>query len=397
MSDWPFPSIDSGTIELAISCLWLVVVAWLILRAFRQRGLLRPVGRAPPPPARAAPKVAIVVPARDEEANIGACLRDLLAQDYPSSHLRVLVADDHSEDATATIAQAIARDHPGVAVIQTPVLPPHWIGKSHACWIAAREAPDDVEWLCFVDADVRFERAALSSAVAAATIRGLDLLSLAPRQQLESFAERLVMPCGLYLLAFSQDLRAVQSPKSRDATATGQFMLIRRAAYDAVGGHAAIRGDICEDVALARLIKRAGGRVILYDGGALISTRMYTGWRTMWPGLAKNLVDMLNGPASAIAMAAAAVTLSWAAWLIPLGAAVSCTRDAPHGCLALLPALTGSAAAFALHLVGTSFFRIPLWYGLLFPIGYTAGALMALDSVRRRWRGRVTWKGRTYP
>jgi chlorobactene glucosyltransferase len=381
---------------------WLAIVAWLILRAFGQRGLLRPVVPVAAPPAELAPSVALIVPARDEAGNIGRCLRALLDQNYPAKRLRILVVDDHSADATVAIVNATIDGNARPPKHQTKLLhaaalPARWIGKSHACWIAARAVPADTEWLCFLDADVFAEPALLASAVAAAASDDLDLLSLAPWQELKSFAERLMMPCGLYLLSFCQDLREVQSRHGDRVTATGQFMLIRRAIYEAVGGHAAIRTVICEDLALAGLIKRSGGHVELRDGRGLISTRMYTGWRTLWPGIAKNLVDMLGGPRAALSIALAAVVLSWAAWLIPLADAASCMRGSAGACLWLWPALLGSAAAIGFHVTGAVFLAIPFWYGFIFPLGYTVGAVMALDSVRRRLHGRVTWKGRTYP
>jgi chlorobactene glucosyltransferase len=382
-------------VQLLLSFGVLAIVAWLILRALRQRALLQPLEGAAPPAAGAAPDVAVVVPARDEAANIERCLQALLAQTYPAEHLRILVVDDHSTDATAALAQALAAGHPQIELLASPPLPQGWTGKSHACWIGAG-AGAAAEWLCFLDADVRAEPALLASALAAAAFERLDLLSLAPRQELGSFAERLIMPCGLYLLAFCQDLRKLQARQGADATATGQFMLVRRRAYGAVGGHAAVRREICEDLALARRIKRSGHRVLLRDGSRFLSTRMYTGWDTLWPGIAKNLVEMLGGPLPTIVTALAAVTLAWAVWLIPLADGLSCARGSTQGCIAIVPALAAALAAFGLHLAGAAYFRIPLWYGLLFPLGYTAGALMAADSVRWRWRGRVGWKGRVY-
>jgi hypothetical protein len=148
--------------------------------------------------------------------------------------------------------------------------------------------------LCFLDADVNAAPALITSAILAVRAERIDLLSLAPRQELVSFAERLVLPCGLYLLAFRQDLRQLQARDSHDATATGQFILVRRDAYESAGGHGAVCEAICEDVALARLLKRAGRTVVLKSGDGLVSTRMYTGWRTLWPGVAKNLIDMLG-------------------------------------------------------------------------------------------------------
>ncbi len=380
---------------LLLSCAWLALVAGLMLRALHQHNLFRAVAISPPPVSDA-PPVALIVPARDEENNIRSCLDSLFVQDYPAGRFEVLVVDDHSADRTTAIAKALARRNPELRVLSSPPLPPHWIGKSHACWIGACAVSTEAEWLCFLDADVQAQPALLASAIAAATADSLDVLSLSPRQRLGSFAERLIIPCGLHLLAFCQDLRKLQSHQSDQVTATGQCMLIRRRVYEAVGGHRTIRGAICEDVALASMIKRAGGRVALRDGRTLVASRMYSGWRTLWPGLAKNLVDMLGGPVSTITTALVATTLAWAACFIPLADGLSCQQGVAAGCLALVPASAGSAAIFGLHIAGAFYFGVPFWYGFLFPVGYTAGALLSLDSVRRRLSGRMTWKGRTY-
>lgn len=383
--------------ETILSWAWLAIAAWLIVRAFNQRGLLEPVAVKAAPLAERAPAVAVIVPARNEAGNIRACLKSLTEQDYPASRLSIVVVDDHSGDSTASIVTEIANANPQVQLLCAPPLPPHWIGKSHACWIGARAAAD-AEWLCFLDADVRAEPALLSSAVATAQSEAIDLLSLAPRQDLQSFAERLVIPCGLIIVSFCQDLSKVQARDGDDATATGQFMLVRACAYDAAGGHAAISGAICEDTALARLLKQQAKSVMLRGGKDLVSARMYTGWRTLWPGFAKNLVDLFGGPVSTVNIALAAFTLAWAAWLIPAADALSCHSGAdPAACTALPVALVASASIVGLHIAAAVYFRIPFWYGLLFPIGYTVGALIAFDSVRRRLTGRVSWKGRTYP
>ena len=382
--------------DLLISSAWLAVVTWLILRAVKQRGLLPRVAIAPPPAAEQAPRIVVVVPARDEAGNICRCLNSLLAQDYPTSRFKVLVVDDHSTDDTAAIVRRIAAGHPQLSLLASPPLPPRWTGKSHACWFGARAAGPGSDWLCFVDADVWGEPALLSSAMSAALAQRLDLLSLAPRQELRSFAERLVLPCGLILLSFTQDLRQVQAQSGSGVTATGQFMLIRRDAYDAMGGHAAVSTAICEDLEIARLFKQSGRSVLLMSGEEVVSTRMYTGWRTLWPGLAKNLVDTFGGSRATLLLALAAVILGWAAVLIPLIDASGLAENTWGAWAALTAALLASAAAFGLHIAAAFHFRIPFWYGLLFPLGYTIGALMALDSVRRRRSGQVSWKGRIY-
>jgi chlorobactene glucosyltransferase len=383
-------------VELLFSSLWLAIMTWLIVRAVKQRGLLPRLDVVLPPSAADAPRIAVIVPARDEEANIGSCVESLLAQDYPASRLDVLVVDDHSADATAAIVRRLAMQNPRVALIPCPPLPPRWVGKSHACWIGARSVAADTAWLCFIDADVKVKSGAISSAVCAALERSLDLLSLAPRQELKSFAERLILPCGLILMAFLQDLRQVQARGGRDVTATGQFMLARREAYDEVGGHAAVCTAICEDLAFARRLKLSGHPVLLMGGEQLLSARMYTGWRTLWPGLAKNLVDMLGGPAATLALVVVGVVLAWAVYAVPVLDLDGWLHGSDGAVAALVLALIGSGAAVGLHIAATFYFRVPFWYGLLFPLGYTAGALMALDSVRRRLSGRMSWKGRIY-
>jgi chlorobactene glucosyltransferase len=306
------------------------------------------------------------------------------------------VIDDQSRDATAAIARDWCGRDPRMMLIDGPPLPARWTGKSHACWIGSRSVPAKTQWLCFVDADVTLARSALSSAMHAALGQRLDLLSLMPRQELGSFAERLILPCGLILLSFLQDLRQSQARSGNAVAATGQFMLVRRDAYDAVGGHAAVCSAICEDLEFARRLKQSSRTVLLMGGDDFLSTRMYTGWRTLWPGLAKNLVDTLGGPAATVGVALVAVILAWAAFIVPLTDLAGWLRGDDGALSALLLALAGSGAAFGLHLAATFYFRIPFWYGLVFPLGYTVGALMAIDSVRRRLSGRVSWKGRMY-
>ena len=384
-------------VALSCSLIWLLLVATLIIRAARQRGLLPVLAPAASHRDARAPTLAVIVPARNEAGNIGPCLRALLEQDYPPERCAILVVDDQSVDATPDIAAAMSREHGRLQLLRSPPLPPSWTGKSHACWLGVRAVAPETEWLCFIDADMRASPTLLASALQSAQRDGIDLLMVAPRHVLRSFAERLVIPCGLFLLAFLQDLGTAQAPEAHDVIASGQFMLIRAEAYEAIGGHAAVRAAICEDLELARRCKRSGYVVLLKDGQKLLSGRMYTGWRTLWPGFAKNLVDMIGGARATAVTATASVVLAWAALAVPAFTAWRAAQDA--GALtfvSLAMAMTASAAVFGLHIAGAIYFRIPFWYGLLFPVGYTAGAMIAADSIRQRWQARVTWKGRVY-
>lgn len=382
--------------QLLLSSLWLALVTWLIARAVRQRNVLAAVPISTRNPGDALPKVAVIVPARDEAANIRPCIESLCLQRYPADRLAMIVVDDDSTDGTADIVASLANHDTRITLLHTSPLPPGWKGKVHACCIGAAAAPADADWLCFLDADMRATPDALMSAVQAASERKLDLLTLAPRHELATFAERLMLPCGLYLLGFYQDLERIQAQDSDEVVATGQFMLLRRAAYESVGGHAPVREAICEDVELALLMKRRGYRVLLMDGNRLLSTRMYTGWATLWPGFAKNLTQLLGGPTRTLIAAPLIVGLAWAAIALPLFDLAATLHGVSGASLALALATLGSASVIGLHIGGALHFKIPWWYGLLFPLGYTAGAVMALDSVRWRMTRRVQWKGRVY-
>src|SRR6185312_1520334 len=205
---------------LALSIFWLLLVTWLIARAVRQRNVLAAVPVGSWDPGRSAPQVAVIVPARNEAANIGPCVESLSAQDYPPDRLTVIVVDDDSSDGTAATVAALARRDPRILLRHTPPLPPGWKGKVHACCVGTAAAPADAQWLCFLDADMRAAPRAIASAVAAASDRKLDLLTLAPRHELKSFAERLMLPCGLYLLGFYQNLERIQAPQSDEVVAT---------------------------------------------------------------------------------------------------------------------------------------------------------------------------------
>lgn len=198
------------------------------------------------------------------------------------------------------------------------------------------------------------------------------------------------------MLSLLQNLARVQASDSDKVTVTGQFMMIRRKAYETIGGHAAVCGAICEDYELGVRLKRNGCHVQLRDGSRLLSTRMYTGWRDLWPGIGKNLVRMFGGWAPTVATVAVAVLIAWAALLVPFYDGIGCYHSSGHACVALAPALAASAAVFALHIAGTSYFGILVIYGFLFPLGYTIGAALACDGMRRILTGCITWKGVVY-
>ncbi len=380
--------------ELFLAAALLSLESLLLLRALRQRAALRSLVPNETSPGPEAPAVDVIVPARNEALNIRECLERLVAQTYPPGKLRIVVVDDDSEDGTDEIIAEFANCQPLVRFLRSGPLQAGWTGKTQACWRGAAAASTDAEWLAFIDADMRAEPSLITSAVAEAE-RGLGLLSLAPKHRLVSFAERLMIPCGLYLLGFRQDLVSIDS--GGEANVAGQFMLIRRAAYREAGGHAAVATAICEDLELARLMKRSGFSIALIDGSQLLSTRMYSGWRTLWPGFAKNVVEMFGGVRPTLTTAVVAVVLSWSLVILPAVAYVTRGGGSLEGSVAFALAVAAAAAAVGFHVAGAAHFGVPRWYGLLFPVAYTLGGIIALDGLRRRLVGRVAWKGRVYP
>jgi chlorobactene glucosyltransferase len=381
-------------VDLFLAATLLIVEGLLLHRAQRQHARLRPLLPDCGSIVDEADKVCVVVPARNEVRNILNCLEDLLAQTYPTEKLRIVVVDDESDDGTDRIVEAIARRNHNVRLLSSGTLGKGWTGKTQACWTGA-SACGGSEWLCFIDADMRAEPGLVASAVAEGR-RGADMLSLAPRHRLVSFAERLMIPCGLYLLGFQQRLESASSRAQGDVTVAGQFILIRRSLYRRIGGHAAVAGAICEDLELARLANRAGASVALRDGSELLSTRMYDGWGSLWPGFTKNALEMFGGRSKTLATAAVAVLLSWTVVALPVVLALRPVRSIADEA-ALVVAVAAAAVAVGFHVAGSIHFRIPLWCGVLFPAAYTLGAAIALDGLRLRLAGRVPWKGRVYP
>lgn len=381
---------------LAMCITWVLVVAGLLARAitqYRHYQVIRP-GPGSSDPSR--PTVTVIVPARNEERIIGKCLAGLMGQDYPADHLRIVVNDDNSTDRTAAMVTDLAAGDDRVRLIKSQPLPKGWLGKPHACWTAAAEARG--EWLCFIDADTIAQPPLISTAVQNAVSRQLDLLSLQPFQELGSFAERLILPTGFFLIAFTQDLRRTNDPASPDASVNGQFLLIRRSVYESVGGHAAVRDAVAEDSALAHVIKSTGGRIGVLGTEGLLQTRMYSDFHSLREGAARQAASLLGGAVALLSVALGAMLLAVVPLALPSLAAGRLAWGGGSGAIAsLLFAAIGSLALLGTHIGAARYFRIPFWYGLLFPLGYAAGAGILVFAAWQRSRGQTRWKGRIYP
>src|SRR2546427_8226455 len=215
-----------------------------------------------PDPATAQPTISVIVPARDEEASLGACLESLVAQTGVS--FEIIVVDDGSTDRTREIAQSFS----GVCVVDAGPLPRGWTGKNNAMATGAKHARG--EWLLFTDADTLHSLTSLARGLTEAELRQAQLLSYSPEQEVHGFWQQAVMPVIFAELATTYRPSEVSDPNSPAAAANGQYLLIARETYDFIGGHAAVGGSMLEDVALARAVKSSGRKIFFrYSGGAL--------------------------------------------------------------------------------------------------------------------------------
>ncbi len=342
------------------------------------------------PPLAPGPLVSVIVPARNEARGIGAAIRSLRALEY--DHVEVLVVDDQSEDGTGAAARAAAGDDPRVRVIAGRPLPPGWIGKPWACWQGVREARG--EWVLFTDADVVHAPDSLGRALAMARRLGRGGITLLPRIDSEGVAERAVIPAALVAIGtLVAPAPLARSRRSRVALAAGGYMLMTRALYDRVGGHAAIRGRMVDDITLAARVKAAGGLLVPVPGGHLARLRMYHGAREVWDGWSKNAsFGAAGGPGRALAGAAALAAL---AVLPPAAAAVGLRRRDPA---LAATGLAGSAALVALQRLSSWAVPTPARYAPTLPLGLLvlSGAVARGAVGRLRGTGAV-WRGRSYP
>ena len=226
-------------------------------------------------------KVSIIVPARNEEACLGACLESLTTQAGVVSE--IIVVDDSSTDRTRRIAESFS----SVQVVSAPLPPPGFSGKCNACQAGADCSNGD--WLLFTDADTVHRPASLARALAEAQENHADLLSYSPQQEVHGIIERALMTVIFAELASTFSPQDVCDPKSPVAAANGQYLLITREAYQSVGGHAAVAQTLLEDVALAANVKRSGRRLYFRYAGDAVRTRMYRTLPALWEGWTKNL------------------------------------------------------------------------------------------------------------
>lgn len=317
--------------------------------------------------ALGAPDVSIIIPARNEEANLGACLESLIAQ--TGVRFEIIVVDDGSTDQT----RAIALSFTGVRLIFPRALPNEvtadsCTGKNNALMAGVKDAR--APWLLFTDADTVHLPGSLARALAEAKKEKADLLSYSPEQIVETFWERAVMPVVFAELAAEFPPAKVRDRNSGTVAANGQYILVKRDAYERAGGHGAVANEILEDVALAKAFRRAGLRVYFRYGGDAVRARMYHNWGQLRDGWTKNLALLFPHP-----MRRAFLLTSWwlIAWSLPLLIPT----------IALFLRIRRANFSIGNTLLATS-------------CGVPVFAYLLLRSHRSHVRGTVSWKDRTY-
>jgi hypothetical protein len=379
-----------GAYLALVTLLWLGMAAGIA--GWHRRFALPELPREAP-----LPRLSLCVPARDEVANIGACVRAALAQDHPD--VEVIVIDDGSSDGTAEEALAAAGGDPRVRVIRNDPPPAGWAGKPWACARAAREATG--AQLCFVDADVRLAPDAARRAAGVLVERRLGLLSLFGSWELVSFWERAAIPAIGWFIRGATDIEKVNRPAAAEAFANGQFILVDRASYEAHGGHGLVAAEVLEDVRLARALKQRGVAIGLYAAPWAFRVRLYRSLGEILAGYGKNLYEgMDRKPGVAVAGMGFLFVVGLAPWLL-----LGVTLARPGLVLPGLPAPGAWLGWMALTCLLPMGFRAAVeradgrsgaiaWAHPLANLVLAAVLLRAMFGVRTTWKGRVFQDGK---
>jgi hypothetical protein len=332
--------------------------------------------------------ISVIIPARNEEASIDRVVESVASQPEVGE---VIVVDDQSTDATPRILRELTQRIPKLRVIEAGELPSGWVGKNHAVSLGAAVAKGD--WLLFTDADTFHLPGSAERALTDAAEQGADLVSYSPEQEFGSWWDHALISFVFCRLGAKFPYERVNNPALPDAAANGQYVFVSRVCYDAVGGHAALAGEVLEDVAFARRVKGSGHRIYLTAPAGVVRTRMYRDFAAMWEGWTKNLYPLVGGTPVAV-VGELAVVLPWPAifclLLFPLAAAKGMGRVDLAAALALLALWHGLyAMALSRSLLPASNIK----YYIPGSVLYSA---VVVASWRKSAQGKVGWKGRTY-
>lgn len=359
-------------------------------------GFLKSVERSKIP-NRDLPFISILVPARNEETKIARCLDSLLKQDYPNFEL--IVIDDRSTDRTGEIIEEFARKDKRITFVRGKDAPDGWIGKCNALAHAVGYASGD--WYIFTDADTYHQPNSIRDAVSLGIQDKADLVSFVPLQELGSPWERLVMPVLLTSFLIGDPFHSVNDPQAKRAYAYGQYIMVRRSSYLAVGGHQSVRDEIVEDHAIGRVFKEKGYKILVADGKMLYSVRMYTDLVSMWQGWTKNLYSLIDSSIPNLILILLMINMTVVMPYVQLVAVASRWLSGDYS-----PTLT-----LLTELVAAQFVTLAVWWKLTqahraginwagyftLPLGGIAVTALYIHAAYLVLSGsQVNWKGRHY-
>lgn len=379
---------------------FFILAVW-VFRHFRLTWVLKnePI-LSPDPPGDLVdpPLVSVIVPARNEEANIADCLESLLAQSYPRRE--VIVVDDRSEDGTAEVVRRYQERSPDVRLVKVTHLPAGWTGKTHALAQAAQEARGD--WFLFVDADMRLQQHNLARAMAYAREHGVEFLSLLAGADCRSFWEGVLQPLLGAMLVLRFPLSAVNDPKRRRAFANGQYILMSRAAYGALGGHATVSGELLEDIALAQRAKAQGLRLVVAHGYRVARVRMYGSFLDIWRGWRRIYIHALGRRVPSLFLSVLLIVLFSLDPLILAPVSVLGALLRPGDGFWLSAATLGVAQVVVMMAAVYRMYRELILaetrYLVFYPVAMLVGLGILVDALLSLvTRRELVWRGTTYP
>jgi chlorobactene glucosyltransferase len=340
---------------------------------------------------RRRPRISVLIPARDEEQNVGPCVRSLLAQDYPN--FQVIVLDDNSTDHTSEVLEGLRRENNRLVVLRGKYLPSDWLGKHWACHQLYKAADGDL--LMFTDSDTVHAPDTLSCSAAALQEEKADMLSVVPRHVLGTLAEKLTMPqFALGVFAMVPLPKSLRPKKVRMLSSSGKLMVFRRDAYEACGGFEAIRQNVLDDLELPQSVLACGLRYRIFDGTNNVSCRMYHSPKEVYEGLTKNMFASYDYNIPLFI-----ATWLWVIFIVwePI------IMLASHNVTDYPPTLSLGLAAIAILATALLFciyyqrFKFPLYMILLYPVSIVLMAFISWSSMFLTLTGRATWKDRKMP
>lgn len=381
---------------LMLSVLGVWIYRFYLAIVAKHREFFLNTGAYPAAP-KDSPLVSILIPARNEERNIGNCLESLCKLNYPN--YEVFIVDDRSTDSTAAIVEDFARRDSRIHLVRNTELSEGWTGKNFALFKGQSHA--NGEWLLFSDADTIHAPDSLGHSVQFAREKGLQMVTLLPNLTGETFWEKLLQPIAGAILMISFPLHKSNNPASPVAFANGQYILIRRDLYDRIGTHEALKGFFLEDIAMAKAAKALKGPMMVVPSPTLYQTRMYKNFKEIWHGWSRIYYYIFEKHVVRLCLS---ILLIFVVSLMPVFCAIG---------LAAWWIVQGSLSNYAAGIFGVAIAQLVImrltvfryyalsgsnpYYSILNPIGCMIMIGILADSIRKIYSKKgMTWRGTTY-